>query len=512
MGGAAPLFVPDIVRAAATRFPDRPAVIGGGRRITFREVDERASRAAAAMHAAGLLPGDRVALLAENEVEYLELQVACDRGGLVFVPLNFRCTAPELQYMLDDCTPRLLIAGARLGETASRLSIERHWHLGSAGPGASYDAVLRDAPLARHEAHRPGADLVVILYTSGTTGKPKGAMISRQALWARGWAAVIENDIRPGDVFANGLPMFHISAHTAWGVSMRGATLLFPGVPDPEALPRALAEFGATHLLVVPTIINMLTTEGHLGRVHLPAMRRVAYGGQSISPTVLTRALEQLPVGYSQFFGMSEAFYETSLRPEDHVVGSRKLASAGTDSVFMETRIVGSGGEDLPPGEKGEVWARGPSVMDGYWKNPAASAASLTDGWMHTGDVAWRDEDGYLYVADRVSDMIISGGENVYPREIEDALMACPGVLEVAVIGVPDERWGERVHAMMVPSPGVVLDVATLEKRLRERIAGYKVPKSWAIVETLPHNAIGKVLKRELRAQLKGRAGPGGRG
>jgi acyl-CoA synthetase (AMP-forming)/AMP-acid ligase II len=496
------VLVPDFVRPASRTSPERPAVIAAGRERTFAELDVAADRAAAAMLGTGLQAGDRVALLAENELEYVELQVACDRAELVLVPLNHRCTRPELEYMISDAQPRLLIGGSGYEDAAAALEAEHIWHLGSGGPGRSYAEVLADDTTDRIFAgHRAASGPAAILYTSGTTGRPKGALISRGALWARATGSVIEHDIRPGDVFVQGLPMFHIAAHLAYGFTVRGATIVLSGPFDPARLANTIASAQATHVLVVPTMINAMAAAGELARARSPRLRRLLYGGSPIGPELLRRAIQQLDTGYAQMFGMTETFFASILRPEDHVPDSARLSSAGTDAVCMETRISGPDEAELGAGEIGEVWTRGPTVMDGYWKNPDATAAAVSEGWMHTGDLGYRDDDGYLFITGRVSEMIVSGGENVYPREVEDTIAAHPDVLDVAVIGLPDERWGERVHALVVLRHESSATTDDLAAAAREGLAGYKVPKTWELVDALPRNATGKVLKRELRAE-----------
>jgi acyl-CoA synthetase (AMP-forming)/AMP-acid ligase II len=493
-------LVLDLVAAAAGAHPDRLAVLAGDRRRTFAELDTAATRAASMMLAAGLRAGDRVALLADNELECIELHVACDRAGLVFVPLNHRCTVAELQYMVEHSSPSLLIAGPGYGDIAAQLS-GRTWHLGTDGPGLPYNALVRRAHRRSFQVSLPSSAASVIQYTSGTTGRPKGAVISRGAVRARAELTVIELDVQPGDVLVQALPMFHIAAHLAYGFIVRGASVVFSGPFDPERLPRTLAEVEATHTLVVPTMINLMTSGGHLGQVALPHLRRLTYGGSPIPPEVLARAVEQLRAGYLQMFGMTETFFSSILRPHDHVLGGSRLASAGTDAHSMRTRVVDDDGGDVPTGQIGEVWARGPTLMNEYWNDSEATAAALSGGWMRTGDLAHRDDGGYLYVSGRLSDMVITGGENVYPREVEDVLTAHPAVLEVAVFGLPDQRWGERVHALVVTRPGATQDVVALEAFVRQRVAGYKVPRSWEFADSLPRNATGKVLKRDLRAQ-----------
>jgi len=501
--------VPDLLRNATTRFPDRVCVVEGERSRTFADVDERAARAAAALRGIGLRPGDRVALLAHNELEYLEIQLAVQRAGMILVPLNFRLTAPELAVILGDCSPRLLVHGPGLGEIASQLGVEHVWHLGTPGVGDPYDELVAMASAGPCDDYVPSDRAAAIMYTSGTTGRPKGAVLSSGAVWARCNVMANEADIRPGDVFIQGLPMFHIAAHTAYGFTYRGATIVMTRQFDPAGFAGLLTRWSATHVLLVPTMINMLTLEPSVATAELDQLRMVLYGASPIAPEVLRRAIDVFRCGFLQFFGMTETFGVSLLRPEDHdpVGHPERLASAGTDALSAQTRVVDLDGIDVPAGVVGEILSRGPALMDGYWNNPRATEEALRDGWMHTGDLGYRSPDGYLFVSDRLKDMIVSGGENVYPREVEDVLLEHPAVFEAAVIGVPDDRWGERVHALVVLRPGTMAEPEAITAFCRGRLAGYKVPKSLELSAVLPKNATGKVLKHLLRDRYAAGAG-----
>ena len=495
--------VPDFLRNATTRFPDGVCVIEGDRSLQFCEVDRRASLAAAAFDSLGLRRGDRVALLAQNELEYPELQLAAQRAGLVLVPLNYRLAQPELAYIVSDCSPRLLIHGPGYADVAEQLAVPRTCHLGRGGAGDSYEELIAASRPTRHPGVVFAGQAAAIMYTSGTTGRPKGAIISSGALWARLNIMAAEADIRPGDRFVQALPMFHIAAHTAYGFTYRGATIVLEREFRPERFIALMARQRATHVLLVPTMINLLTLEPSLDDADLSQLRLVLYGASSIAPEVLRRAIDKLGCGFLQFFGMTETYGVSLLRPEDHdpVAHADRLASAGTDTISSETRVVDPEGNDVEAGAVGEILSRGPALMDGYWNDPAATTEALRGGWMHTGDLGYRSEDGYLFVTDRLKDMILSGGENVYPREIEDVLHEHPAVLEVTVIGLADERWGERVHALVVLKPGAHAPASELTDLCRVRLANYKVPKAFEFVEELPKNATGKVLKHVLRDQ-----------
>lgn len=493
--------IPDFLSNAVQRFPNRPCVSSGDRSLSFAEVDERADKAAAAFHGLGLRAGDRVAVLAQNELEYPELQLAAHRSGLALVPLNFRLTVPELAYIVGDSTPQLLVHGPGLSEAAKDLSLEHTWHLGDHGAGASYDEVLAATERVEHARFQDASQPSAIMYTSGTTGRPKGAVISCGAVWARLNLMAAEADIQPGDMFVQGLPMFHIAAHTAYGFMYRGASVLLSRQFRPDQMVGLLLRHKATHVLLVPTMINLLTLDPALDDADLSTLRMVLYGASPMPPEVLRRAVGKLRCGFLQFFGMTETFGASLLRPADHdpVAHPERLGSAGTDSLSFQTRVVDLDDNDVPAGVVGQVLSRGPALMDGYWNDAVATMEALQGGWMHTGDLGYRSADGYLFITDRLKDMIVSGGENVYPREVEDILYEHPAVLEAAVLGVPDSRWGERVHALVVVRSGLTADTDDLLAHCRERLAGYKVPKTFEVVDELPKNATGKVLKRVLR-------------
>ncbi|HEY1281404.1 MAG TPA: long-chain-fatty-acid--CoA ligase [Acidimicrobiales bacterium] len=495
--------VADLVRNAARRFPGRDAVREGSRVRTFAELDRQADALAAALLARGLQSGDRVALLAQNELEYVEIQVAAQRAGVVLVPLNFRLAVPELEFIVADSGARVLLHGPGYEGAAGKLAVDTVIHLGPDGVGERYDDVVAahagarlDAPL---DAERPAC----ILYTSGTTGRPKGAVLSNLALYARCAAMAIDFRTRPGSVFVQTLPMFHISANTAYSFTYTGSTIVLVKDFSVAGVVETLHRSAATHVLMVPGTINLFVNEPGIEREQFEHLRLVIYGASSIAPDVLRRAIAVFGCDFLQLFGMTETSACSILRQEDHDPVGRPdlLSSAGTDAVSFETKVVDPTGQECEPGVVGEIVARGPALMSAYWANPAATAEAMRDGWMHTGDLGHRSAEGYLFVTDRLKDMIVTGGENVYPREVEDVLFAHPAVLEAGVIGVPDARWGERVHAVVVLRPDGSASAEELIAHCRDELAGYKCPKTVEFIAALPKNATGKVLKRELRAR-----------
>jgi len=494
----------DLVAGTVARTPDKAAVISGDRVLTFADVDARIDRLGAALQARGVRPGDRVALLAANELEYVEIQGACLRYGFALVPLNVRLAVPELEFILRDCAPAVLVVGrAREGVVAALTSEARPGEvlaLGAAAELPSYDEALAGAAEPAAPPLDPGL-IATILYTSGTTGRPKGAMIDRSGFSARVLINSVELRVRADDVHLAVLPMFHIAAFLTYAHVANGATLAMLEEFSPEAALAEMERVGVTTTCLVPTIISMLTDHPARPDHDLSRLRLIIYGGASIDPEPLRGAIAAFGCDFHQQYGMTESGGQTILRPEDHDPGDiHRLRSAGTEAVGVVVRVVDEHDHPLPPGQPGEIVCQAASLMVGYWNRPEATDEALRGGWFHTGDIGLRDDFGYLHVTDRRNDMIVSGGENVYPREVETVLVEHPAVSEIAVVGVPDPLWGQIVTAVVV---GVGLpDDETLTAWARERLAAYKVPRRWVRVEELPRNVTGKVLKHELRARL----------
>jgi acyl-CoA synthetase (AMP-forming)/AMP-acid ligase II len=488
----------DLLAGPAAARPDAVAVVGSGRRLTFAAVDDRTARLGSALRGLGLQPGDRVALVAANEPEYLEAQAACLRSGFTLVPLNIRLSDPELRFILDDCTPRVLLGGRTEGQRVRSLGRAAGIaHVAVFGDSENYEDLLAGAE--PDPAADPGDPslIALILYTSGTTGRPKGAMIDRQAFTARVLVNCAELRVDVTDRHLAALPMFHIAAFLAYAHTLVGATVVMLPEFSPAGCLDVMAAEGVTTTVLVPTMISMLMAKDGKRGEHL---RLIVYGGSSIAPTMLAQALGHFGCGMLQQYGMTESGAQTILRPADHdPADPEKLSSAGTEAVSFEVQVVDDADRPVPRGVVGEVVCRAPSVMSGYWNRAEDSAETLRGGWMHTGDVGYRDARGYLHITDRRNDTIITGGENVYPREVEDVLLAHPQVSDVAVLGTADPTWGEVVTAVLVePAP----PDAELDAWARQRLAGYKIPRRWVRAGTLPRNATGKVLKHELRSTL----------
>jgi len=495
-------------RAARTS-PDGLAVAAGSRRRTWREVIGRVARLAAALGAQGVTPGERVAILALNSDRYIELLYGVLWAGGVIVPLNTRWSAAEIADALADCQASVLVVDDRFADLAGELTAAavRLIHAGD-GPiptgAVGLEALIADtAPMP--DAGRSAGDLAGIFYTGGTTGRSKGVMLSHGAIVANGLACLSAFQFDPTTRFLHVAPMFHTAdAACVFMVTLAGgAHLILPSF-DPLDVCAIAAAHGVTDTLLVPTMIQALLDFCEAAGVAPPALRQVIYGASPMPEPTLRRLIRAMPSArLAQGFGQTELSpIATILAPEDHVLdgpATARLRSAGRAVAGVELKIVDADGRDCEAGETGEIWVRGPNVMQGYWKRPEQTAEVLVDGWLRTGDGGRLDADGYLFVVDRVKDMIISGGENVYSTEVENALQSHPAVLACAVIGVPDDRWGERVHAVIVPRPGQSPSLEDLAGHCRGLIAAYKHPRSLELRRDLPLSAAGKVLKAVLR-------------
>jgi acyl-CoA synthetase (AMP-forming)/AMP-acid ligase II len=490
---------PDLLSVGLRRTPGAVCVLDPVLTLTFAQADERASRLAGALRAAGLRRGDRIALLARNRAEHLELMVAAQRGGFILVPLNWRLTPGELAAVVADCRPALLVHAASFAETAAVLDVPRRWPLEQ-----DYAGRLAATAPAPREPIDPGT-LCEILYTSGTTGTAKGAMVTNRGHLARMCTVALELRIAPGHVFLQVMPMFHIMVIFTHAFAFRGArNVILPGF-DAAQVFSSIGEHRVTHTALVPTAIDALAGSPHRATAACSSLLTILYGASPITTAGLRRALASFDCDFHQIYGMTEVGTATILGPNEHDPDRRPglMSSAGRDMSLVEIGIVGPDGQACPDGGTGEIVISGPGVTEGYWDNPAATAAVLRDGWLHSGDIGRRDGEGYIFVTDRLKDIIITGGENVSPREVEAVLEQHPDVQECAVIGLPDERYVERVHAVIVLSPGRGLDEPSLRAHCAQRLAGYKCPRSYATADRLPRNAVGKLLRKDLRAAVR---------
>jgi acyl-CoA synthetase (AMP-forming)/AMP-acid ligase II len=494
---------------AAQRDPAGISTICGPRVRTHAETRDRIARLAGALQGLGLQEGDRAAILSLNSDRYAEFASAALWAGGVLVPVNTRWSVPEIADSLVEVDARVLVlddAFAGMVEDL-RLAIPRLTHVIHAGDRPTPEGMLAFEELVHtsapvEDAYRHGDDLAAILFTGGTTGRSKGVMLSHANMGTSIFGCLAtEQFLTPGGTYLGVMPMFHIGGlGVAFAqVARGGRQVIMPGF-DAHAVLEAITEHGITDLGLVPTMVQMLVDSDRVEESDLSSVRRVFYGASPISEGLLQRAMKTMPdAAFSQLYGMTElAPSVTFLAPEDHADPVRRR-SAGRPLAHVDVRIVDKDDVEVPRGQTGEIVVRGGNVMLGYWERPVETAEALRGGWMHTGDGGYMDDDGFVYICDRMKDMIISGGENVYSAEVESVLSLHPAVASCAVIGVPDERWGERVHAVVVPVAGATLTLPELKSFCAARIAGYKTPRSLELVEAMPLSGAGKVLKTELR-------------
>ncbi len=493
-----PLSVPDLLRSSAAENPDALAVTGDGRPIRYGELAERSDRVADLLSA--LPPGSRVGYVDRNSTEYFELLFGAAKAGVALVPLNFRLSAPEVAWILADAEVSLVVTGPDHAPSLAGLDVP------VIEVGEPYERWVASGEPADPHRDASGEDLLVLMYSSGTTGRPKGVRIT-----ADGLSRAVELfgacfDVDADSVSMVPIPYFHI-AGAGWALITlaRGGTLVQSREPTPASMLAQLTEYRATHTAMVPAVIQIICELPAARDADFSALRQIVYGASPISEPLLARAVALFGAEFFQSYGLTETIGVTTLlgpdqhRPDNPVAG--RLRSAGRAVPGVEVAVLDLvTGELAAPGVVGEVVTRGPSVTPGYWRNPEATAEAFTpDGWFRTGDAGSMDADGYLYLHDRLKDMIVTGGENVYPAEVESVMAGHPAVLESAVIGIPSQRWGETPLAVVVPRPGAETSEAELIGWLRERLAHYKCPTSVVFAEALPRNASGKLLKRELR-------------
>ncbi|MEC3998121.1 long-chain fatty acid--CoA ligase [Actinacidiphila sp. DG2A-62] len=482
----------------ARKTPHRTALVHGGRSLSYADLHERTTRLAHALRAAGIRRGDRVAYLGPNHPAYLETLFATGILGAVFVPLNIRLAAPEIAYQLRDSGARALLHApscAELVPADTPLTIQI---------GPAYESVLAAADTEPIDETVPPDALCLIMYTSGTTGRPKGAMLTHANLTWNAVNVLVDHDLTTDERALVSAPLFHTAGLNmlTLPVLLKGGACVLVESFDPAATLELIAAHRITFMFGVPTMFDLVAREPGWARADLSSLRLLTCGGAPV-PTPLIHTYQERGLTFLQGYGMTEASPGTLFLDAEHAVS--KAGSAGVPHFFSDVRVVGSDGLPVEQGQVGEVVVSGPHVSPGYWGLPAETAAAVRDGWFHSGDAARVDADGYVTIADRIKDMYISGGENVYPAEVEDALLALPGVAECAVIGVPDERWGEVGRAFVVAARPGAVTAPDLLAGLRGRLAKYKIPASVVLVAELPRTASGKLLKRKLRAEHGGR-------
>ncbi|WP_158887448.1 acyl-CoA synthetase [Amycolatopsis anabasis] len=492
--------VADVLRRSAARVPHRIALRFADRRWTYAELDAAVTRAAAHLLGLGLAKGDRVAAYGKNSDAYLIGFLACARAGLIHVPINYNLTGEELAYLLDQSGSTVALTDPALRPALDAVAGGLTHLLPLRDTGDSLLAAATEGETPELDVEVADTDLAQLLYTSGTTSRPKGAMMTHRALVHEYVSCIVGLDLTEDDDPLHVMPLYHSAQMHVFLLPWLavGATNQLLEVPDPGEILRRI-EDGHRAFFAAPTLWVALTNHPDFGARDLSALRKAYYGASIMPGPILERLREAMPeLGFYNCFGQSEiAPLATILGPAEH---ADRPESAGRPALFVELRVVDENGDDVPPGEPGEVVYRSPQLCEGYWNKPEETAAAFRGGWFHSGDLVRADEAGYLYVVDRIKDVINTGGVLVASREVEDALYTHPAVAEVAVIGLPDEKWIEAITAVVVSKEDV--DADALIAHARAKLSAFKVPKAVHFVGELPRNASGKILKRELRDQL----------
>jgi acyl-CoA synthetase (AMP-forming)/AMP-acid ligase II len=512
----------EFLMIASSVVPERTAMTCDTQTRNYMELQERVNRLANALQGLGVAQGDKVAIMALNSMEYVETYYAAAKLGVVFVPLNYRAKQEELTYMCNNSAASVLFVGERYLDLAAsiRPQLETVKHI--VGIDTKAEGMLHyDELVAKHEPEEiftdvQDADPTIVIYTSGTTALPKGVVLTYL-----GMSVYVTNTVEPADPAAENVdvllvsvPFYHVAGATTMLSSVWGGRkmVILPQF-DPGAWLQAVQEHGVTHSFVVPTMLKRIMEHPEFPNTDLSSLKLVAYGAAPMPYEVVSHAVQVMPCGLMNAYGQTESTSSlTYLAPDDHQIPSEpgperdkklaRLRSVGRPMDDITVAIMDPQGEVLGPGQEGEIVAQGPRVMSGYLNREEDTSNAIKGGWLHTGDVGWMDEDGYLYITGRTKDLIIRGGENIAPGEIEGVLQQHPAVEDAAVIGVPDVEWGEEVKAIVVVKPGASTTEEDLTKFVKERLASFKSPKYYTFVDDLPRNYLGKVLKTDLRKQF----------
>jgi acyl-CoA synthetase (AMP-forming)/AMP-acid ligase II len=499
--------VPDMARVWCGKTPDKGALLDGGRVVTYAQLNDRSNRIANTLIEANVRPGSHIGFLGKNSAAFFEIWVGANKAGCALAPLNWRSAAAELVEVVQDAHVPVIFAGRDFTELAERV------RQATVTPVQVVPEDELDQWFSRGSSVDPALpipdDATALLgYTSGTTASPKGVPITHGALMNWFSAAATEPSVNwdSDDVGLMVMPNFHLAGTlVSLPALYHGASLATLSAFEAKAFAFAVEQHRPTVTCVVPTALQMLLDHASTNSADFSSLRRILYAGSPIGQHTLREALEVFGCDFVQFYGTTETFIITLLRPEQHRLDKQDmLKSCGQPMPGVELRIVDANGRDLPAGGAGEVLVRSPWMFGGYWNKPDATKTAIVDGWYHTGDAGIVDQDGNLFLVDRLKDMIVSGGENIYSAEVERALAAHPSVQSVAVVGAPDDKWGERVVAFVVSYPDKPVEVSDLVTHCRDLIAGYKVPKEIHLMDALPQTASGKVQKATLRKQLEG--------
>jgi acyl-CoA synthetase (AMP-forming)/AMP-acid ligase II len=498
----------DICRKSAVLCPHKTALVYEDTRLTYRQLNERVNRLANALRSDGVGKTDRLTVLSENTHKYLEVYFAASKLGITVTPLNFRLADQEIALIVNDSESTVFIVGDGYEDRAkslkSSLPAIKRW----IAMDNRADAMLfYEDMIAGSNADEPGLDpgedeMAILMYTGGTTGLPKGVMMSHRGLMTAVIGAAVTCEFRRDDTTCFVLPLFHVSFWPAFSVLFVQGTVVINRKPDLKGMLRLIQDKKCTHINAVPTLYGWMLQMPDLEAYDLSSLRLITYAGSPFPPELLKQCIRKFGPIFEQAYAMTECIGGTFLLKEDHVLEGERcklLSSAGKPIVNVDICVKDAKDNALPAGEVGEIAIRGKCMMKGYWKNPELTAQAIRDGWYHTGDMGYIDEDGYLFLVDRKADMIVTGGENVYPKEVEDVLYQHPAVAMAAVVSSPDAKWGERVQAAVVLKPEQRVTEAELIAHCKERLAGYKCPKAVEFWNQLPTTPVGKILRKDVK-------------
>ncbi|MGO9566965.1 MAG: long-chain-fatty-acid--CoA ligase [Desulfomonilaceae bacterium] len=501
----------DIPRKSAILFPHNTATVFEGTRLTYRQLNGRVNRLANGLLALGIGKGDRLTVLAENTHKYLEIYFAASKLGISVTPLNFRLSDQELVHIVNDSEATCFFVADGYEDRAQAIK--------DSAPSIKY-YVTMDNPVDGYQAYEellagaapdePGRDadedaMAILMYTGGTTGAPKGVMMSHRGLMSGILAAALGLSFNQHDSTCFVLPLFHVSFWPALAVLLTGGKVVINRRPDLTGILQLIQDEKCTHVNAVPTLYGWLLQYTNPDAYDLSSLRSISYAGSPFPLELLKQCIQKFGPKFAQVYAMTECIGGTILFQEDHVLEgdrSRLLASAGKASTSVDVQVFDNNDRPVPVGEVGEIVIRGKCVMMGYWKNPELTASTLRGGWYHTGDMGYIDDEGYLFLVDRKADMIVTGGENVYPKETEDVLYQHPAVAMAAVVSAPDEKWGERVQAVVVLKPDQKATEEELVAHCKERLAGYKCPKSVEFWSQIPTTPVGKIIRKDVKKKF----------
>jgi len=506
----------DIPRSGALNYPDRTAVVFEGMRYTYSEFNARINRCAHALLGLGCSKGDRVAIMADNCAKYLEAYFAAAKPGMSVTPLNVRLGDDEIVFIVNESEARIFIVGDGYEERAEKISgklssIEQLISFDNPCPGFhAYEELLAqasDEEPDRNVYDVDEDDLAILMYTGGTTGVPKGVMLSHRSALLSGIAPALHGGLTKEDSTCFVLPIFHVSWWPILAVLLVGGKVCINRRPDLDTIFKLIQDEKCTHLNLVPTIYGWMVNHSNVDQYDLSSVRSFTYAGSPFPVEILKQCIRKFGNRFAQGYGATETAGAaiTMLDESDHCLEGDKvkyLSSAGRPAMFARVKIVDEHDKTAGPDAIGEICVRGAHVMKGYWKNPKLTAEVLKGGWYHTGDMGYQDRDGYIYLTDRKANMIISGGENVYPKEVEDVIYAHPAVKECAVVSSPSEGWGEIVHAVVVLRDGRSATEREIIDHCKKTLAGYKCPKAVSFWADLPKTVVGKIAKKEVKQKF----------